>query len=388
MTASYTRKIIFKGVKEKVEEWQWILQRSLRTPEQLAAAFDVDLEEIRMIGKNFKIQITPYYASLIREKGDPIYRQVVPLPYELDEDSGVADPLNEDRDSPVPNIVHRYPDRLLFLVSHSCASYCRFCTRKRRVGDSGKIDPRSIQEGVDYIRSHPEIRDVILSGGDPFILSDEKLELILQSLRRIPHLEILRIGTRVPCFLPQRVTPKLASMLKRYHPLYVSVHFNHPDEITPEAAEALNRLADAGIPLGNQSVLLKGVNDDPQVMKRLMQKLLIVRVKPYYIYQADYVKGTDHFRTTVEKGLEIMDSLRGYTSGLAVPYYVIDTPGGGGKVPILPAYLQSINDQQVIVRNYAGELFAYPQVKEDKKRKRRRAVIHACPGVERPSYFQ
>jgi lysine 2,3-aminomutase len=254
-----------------------------------------------------------------------------------------------------------------------CASYCRFCTRKRKVGDPSKIHPRYIEDGVDYIRNHPEVRDVIISGGDPLMLGDRKLEYILKLLRDIPHVEILRIGTRIPCFLPQRITPELTAMLKKYHPLYVNVHFNHPDEITEEAARALNLLADAGIPLGNQAVLLKGVNDDPLVMRRLMQKLLAVRVRPYYIYQADYVTGTEHLRTTVEKGLEIMESLRGWTSGLAVPYYCIDAPGGGGKIPVLPKYLQSISDEKVVLRNYAGELFVYPQVKTKPKRKPRPA---------------
>jgi lysine 2,3-aminomutase len=252
------------------------------------------------------------------------------------------------------------------------------------VGDPSKIHPRYIEDGLNYIRSHPEIRDVIVSGGDPLMLSDARLEYILKELRAVPHLEILRIGTRVPCFLPQRVTPKLAAMLKTYHPLYVNVHFNHPDEITPEAAKALGLLADAGIPLGNQTVLLKGVNDDPAVMRRLMQKLLFVRVRPYYIYQADYVQGTDHLRTTVEKGLEIMDALRGWTSGLAVPYYVIDAPGGGGKIPVLPKYVQSINDEQVVMRNYAGEIYAYPQPQSGQKkrsRKEKQPFVTPCYGV-------
>jgi len=346
------------------EEWQQILKRSLKSPEEIARFFNLSVEKVRKVARHFRVQITPYYASLIKSEGDPIYRQVVPDERELEESDGAADPLSEDADSPVPSIVHRYPDRVLFLVSHLCASYCRFCTRKRKVGDPHKIHPRYIEDGLDYIRNHSEVRDVIVSGGDPLMLGDRKLESILKSLREIPHVEILRIGTRIPCYLPQRVTPKLVAMLKKYHPLYVNVHFNHPDEITPEAARALALLADAGIPLGNQTVLLRGVNDDPTVMKKLMHKLLTVRVRPYYIYQADYVKGTAHLRTTVEKGMEIMDALRGWTSGLAVPYFVIDAPGGGGKIPILPSYIHSISDEQVVLRNYAGELFVYPQVKE------------------------
>ena len=347
-----------------MDDWQRLVRGALRKPEEIAQRFGLDVEEVRRIAKMFKIQITPYYAGLIKERGDAMWRQMVPDAAELKADTGVADPLEEDHDSPVPSIVHRYPDRCLFLVSHSCASYCRFCTRKRKVGDPSKIHPRYIENGLDYIRKHPEIRDVVVSGGDPLMLSDRRLEYILKSLRAIPHIEILRIGTRMPCFLPQRVTPKLVGMLRKYHPLYINVHFNHPDEITPESAAALNMLADAGIPLGNQTVLLKGVNDDPQVMRRLMQKLLTVRVRPYYIYQADYVQGTDHLRTTVEKGIEILDSLRGWTSGLAVPYFVIDAPGGGGKIPLIPSYLQSISDTQVVMRNYAGELYVYPQTKD------------------------
>jgi len=368
-----------------MDDWSQILRGSLRTPDQLACAFDLDVAEVRKISRHFKTLITPYYAGLIKTKGDPLYRQVVPDPAELVENSGVADPLAEDHDSPVPSIVHRYPDRLLFLVSHSCASYCRFCTRKRKVGDPHKINPRSIEDGLAYIRAHEEIRDVIISGGDPLMLSDARIEYILTRLREIPHLEILRIGSRVPCFLPQRITPKLVAMLRKFHPLYVNVHFNHPDELTPEANAALALLADAGIPLGCQTVLLKGVNDDPAVMKRLMQKLLAARVRPYYIYQADYVSGTDHLRTTVQKGLEVMEALRGWTSGLAVPYYCIDAPGGGGKIPLLPKYIQSVSDEQVVMRNFEGETFIYPQPKSEPKvpekrapRKERRPVVTPC----------
>ena len=370
-----------------MDEWPQILRASLRTPEQLAAAFDLDATQIRKVARAFKTQITPYYAGLIKAKGDPIYKQVVPDMAELAANSGVSDPLGEEHDSPIPSIVHRYPDRCLFLVSHMCASYCRFCTRKRKVGDPMKIHPRYIEDGLEYIRAHEEIRDVIISGGDPLMLSDDRLEFILTGLRAIPHLEILRIGTRVPCFLPQRVTPKLVAMLRKFHPLFVNVHFNHPDELTPEANEALGRLADVGIPLGCQTVLLKGVNDDPLVMRRLMQKLLYARVRPYYIYQADYVSGTEHLRTTVEKGLEIMESLRGWTSGLAVPYYCIDAPGGGGKIPVLPKYVQTINDEQVVMRNFEGETFVYPQtprtvpLPEKKAPKReRRPQISPCYG--------
>lgn len=355
------------------EGWQQLLKRSLRSPEEIARFFDLDIAQVKKTARHFRVQITPYFAELIKAEGEVLYRQVVPDTAELEEDDGAADPLSEDEDSPVPSVVHRYPDRVLFLVSHLCASYCRFCTRKRKVGDPGKIHPRFIEDGIDYIQNHPEVRDVIISGGDPLMLGDRRLEFLLKRLRAIPHVEILRIGTRTPTFLPQRITPALAAVLKKYHPLYVNVHFNHPAEITEESARALNRLADAGIPLGNQTVLLKGINDDPEVMKTLLQKLLTVRVRPYYIYQADYVKGTAHFRTPVDRGIEIMQALRGWTSGLAVPYYVIDAPGGGGKIPIVPNYIQSINDEQVVLRNYAGGLFVYPQVRP-KKGKRPRVV--------------
>lgn len=345
-----------------MDTWQRILKHSLKTPEEVALRFDLDVAKVKEISQNFKAQITPYYADLIKCKNDPLYRQVVPDSNELMENGGVSDPLGEEEDSPVPSIVHRYPDRLIFLVTHLCASYCRFCTRKRRVGDQSRINPQYIENGLEYIRNHRMIRDVIISGGDPLILSDSKLEYILQSIREIPHVEIIRIGTRIPCFLPRRITPQLASMLRRYHPLYVNVHFNHPDEITEDATQALSHLADAGIPLGNQSVLLRGVNDHPLVMKRLVQQLLKVRVKPYYIYQADLVSGTEHLRTTIEKGLEIMDALRGWTSGLGIPYFVIDAPGGGGKIPVLPAYLQSLDNKKAIMRNYAEHSFVYPQI--------------------------
>ncbi|OGV48088.1 MAG: lysine 2,3-aminomutase [Lentisphaerae bacterium GWF2_52_8] len=352
-----------------MQEWQRQLSKSITSAEELSEKFDIPLGELKEIENKFSIRITPYYLSLIKEKGDPIYKQVVPDTRELADDYDsklLNDPLAEDRDSPVKNIVHRYPDRCLFLVSHVCASYCRFCTRKRKVGDPLKICGDFIDEGINYIRKHPEIRDVIVSGGDPLLLSDERLEYILSNLRAIPHVQIIRIGSRVTCFLPHRITAKLVKMLKKYHPLYMNVHFNHPDELTPKAVKALGRLADAGIPLGCQTVLLKGINDDPQVMKALMHALLRARVRPYYIYQADMVYGTEHFRTKVEKGLEIVKSLRGWTSGLGVPHYVIDAPGGGGKIPLLPEYMVGINDNQVLLRNYEGKSFYYiqPQTEE------------------------
>lgn len=345
-----------------MESWRKMLQKSLTTAEEVAEVFGLDVEEVRKVAGKFRIRINPYYLSLIKAKHDPLYKQVVPDIRELRDSHGVSDPLAEDRDSPVPGVVHRYPDRVLFLVSHECASYCRFCTRKRMVGDVAKMHPRFIEQGLAYIREHTEIRDVIVSGGDPLLLSDGRLEAILKSLRSIPHVEIIRIGTRVPCFLPQRVTARLVRMLKRYHPLFMNVHFNHPDEITPEAERALKLLADAGIPLGNQTVLLQGVNDDPVVMKRLMEKLLTCRVRPYYIFQADMVEGTEHLRTPVQTGLEMINRLRGWTSGLGVPHFVLDCPGGGGKVPLLPDYVESLTDREVVLRNYKGQRYVYQQV--------------------------
>lgn len=347
-----------------MDDWQQQLRNSLTTVQALKDRFNIPIEDLFRVVQVFSMKITPYYLSLIKNVNDPIYKQVVPSPCELEDHGLYTDPLEEERDSPVHNIVHRYPDRCLFLISAECASYCRFCTRKRKVGDSSKINRAYIDEGIAYIRSHSKIRDVILSGGDPLMLSDQRLESILKRLREIPHLQIIRIGSRVPCFLPHRVTPELTSMLKKYHPLFMNVHFNHPDEVTPQAVQALGRLADAGIPLGNQTVLLKGVNDDPLVMRLLMQKLLAARVRPYYIYQADLVFGTNHFRTTVKKGLEIIQALRGWTSGLAVPHYVIDAPGGGGKIPLLPEYVQSITNDEVVLKNYRGKTFRYEQNRE------------------------
>ncbi len=345
-----------------MEKWQKLLQRSLTSAEAVADVFGLDHEEVRKVSARFRIRINPYYLSLIKAKGDPLYRQVVPDIREMEDPAGMEDPLAEDKDSPVPGLVHRYPDRVLFLVSHDCASYCRFCTRKRMVGNQTKMSPHSIEKGLGYIRRHSEIRDVVVSGGDPLLLSDARLDEILTGLRAIPHVEIIRIGTRVPCFLPQRVTLRLVRVLKKYHPLFINTHFNHPDEITPESRRALNRLVDAGIPVGTQTVLLKGVNDDPAVMKQLMQKLLACRVRPYYIFQSDMIAGTAHLRTRVEKGLDIIKGLHGWTSGLAVPHFVIDCPGGGGKVPLLPDYVESFSDREVVIRNYAGHRFAYQQV--------------------------
>ena len=342
-----------------METWQKLLQESVTHPEKLTRRFGVDPTPLADVAERYPMRVNPYYLSLIKSVGDPIWRQAVPAEEEIHDSVCPADPLEEENQSPVPNLVHRYPDRVLFLVSSECAMYCRFCTRKRKVGgESMVITRQTIEAGLDYIRSHSEIRDVILSGGDPLLLAAERLEWLLRELRAIPSVEIIRIGTRVPVVLPQRITPALVRILRRFHPLFINTHFNHPDEITDTAAKACGRLVDAGIPLGNQCVLLRGVNDEPAVMKRLMQKLLAIRVKPYYIYQADMVQGTDHFRTTVEEGIEIIRALRGHTSGMGVPAYVIDAPGGGGKIPILPDYLQSLGDE-VVLKNFLGETYTY-----------------------------
>ncbi|WP_224982066.1 KamA family radical SAM protein [Geomonas agri] len=340
-----------------MEAWEHSLKKCITSPEELAGLFHAQGDDLAQVVRRYPMRITPYYLGLIREPGDPIWRQCVPDPAELLDLTQSPDPLDEERLSPVPGLIHRYPDRVVFLVSTACAVYCRFCMRKRGVGCQG-MSPAPVDEAVAYIASQPQIRDVILSGGDPLLLSDDRLDQILAALRRIPHVEIIRIGTRVPVTLPERVTAKLARMLKRHQPLYVNTHFNHPSEITEESARACARLADAGIQLGNQSVLLKGVNDDPQVMRELMQRLLAIRVRPYYIHQMDLVQGTAHFRTRVADGITVVAALRGHTSGLAVPHYVIDLPGGKGKVEVASARF-SPDGSRLLVRNYLGEEIEY-----------------------------
>lgn len=363
-------------------EWQKLLrERGLATLHQLVERFGADhfpdLDRLQQAVDNFEFRISPAMVDLIQEPGDPIWRQYVPDLEELVIVDGVPDSLNEDGDSPVPNITHRYPDRALFLVSPVCAAYCRFCTRRRKVGDPEKIPMSQLESAFRYLGEHTEIRDVILSGGDPLLLSDRRLDSILTRLRRIPHLEIIRVGSRVPCHLPERITSELCATLRRFHPFYINTHFNHPAELTPQAVRALGMLADAGIPLGCQTVLLRGVNDDIDVMKELMQRLLAARVRPYYIYMCDNVAGVEHFKTTVEKGLEIISGLRGWTSGLAVPHFVIDAPGGGGKIPLLPEYVDEINEDEIVLRNYAGDRYVWTQPRRD-------ALVGA--GVNEPSH--
>ncbi|HWC74259.1 MAG TPA: KamA family radical SAM protein [Gemmatimonadales bacterium] len=352
-----------------MESWQELLRkRSIASLAALAERFGTEhlgeIERLRQAAENFEFRISPAMVDLIHEPGDPIWLQYVPTVQELEIRDGLVDSLEEDANSPVPNITHRYPDRALFLVSPVCAAYCRFCTRRRKVGDPEKIPLSALESAFRYLAEHQEIRDVIMSGGDPLLLSDRRIDDICKRLRAIPHLEVLRIGSRVPCHLPERITPELCAILKKYHPLYINTHFNHPAELTPAAVKALGMLADAGIPLGCQTVLLKGVNDDPEVMKLLMQRLLAARVRPYYIYMCDQVAGAEHFRTTVERGLEIVKALRGWTSGLAVPHFVIDAPGGGGKIPLLPEYVVKLTDKEVVLRNYAGKTYRYSQPME------------------------
>lgn len=348
-----------------MELWQQLLKQSVSSVDQLVDQFGIKKEVAERLDDFFQARINPYYLSLIRYPGDPIWLQAVPDEIELYDIDAPEDPLNEDEMSPVPNITHRYPDRALFLTTSQCGLYCRFCTRKRKVGDSSKINMKELEAAFQYLEQHTEINDVILSGGDPLMLTDAMLEKVLARLREIPHISIIRLGTKMPCVLPQRITPQLCDMLKKYHPIYVNTHFNHPWEITPESTKACEMLVNAGVPVGCQTVLLKGVNDDPEVMKELMKKLLAIRVRPYYIYQADLTKGANHFRTPIDVGLEIMDNLRGHISGLAVPQFVIDAPGGGGKIPLLPEYVLARDKEKIILRNFKNEVYEYPDVQEE-----------------------
>lgn len=344
-----------------VEAWQQSLKESITSPVQLAEHFPVDVAALEAVAERYPMRITPYYLGLIEEVGDPIWRQCVPDLAEFSED-GMLDPLGEENLSPVPSVIHRYPDRVVFLASGSCASYCRFCTRKRKVGcTSMNISFREQRDGIDYIAATPQIKDVILSGGDPLLLPDMVLGDLLKRIHAIPHVETIRIGTRIPVTLPERITDKLCALLKKFNPLFINTHFNHPHELTPQAVEACAKLADAGIPLGNQTVLLRGVNDDPETMIELFRGLLRMRVKPYYLHQMDLTRGTGHFRTSVKTGLEIMHSLRGPVSGMASPHYVIDLPGGKGKIPLLPEYVESFGET-LVIRTPGGELVEYLDV--------------------------
>ncbi|MGP0592640.1 KamA family radical SAM protein [Nitrospira sp. T9] len=345
-----------------MDDWKKVLAASITKPKDLAKYLGVDPKEVEAVVGPYPMRITPTVLATIKSKGDAIWKQVVPEAIELDDIDAPDDPLEEDTDSPVPHLVHRYPDRVLLMVTNQCPIYCRFCTRKRLVGKPGFLKKGELDRAVAYLKEHTEVRDVILSGGDPLLLPDRLIERILKGLRSIPHLELIRFGTRVPGTLPQRITPELCEIVKRFHPIYMNLHFNHPDELTPEVKEACGRLADAGVPLGAQTVLLKGVNDDPEIMKRLMHQLLLARVKPYYLYQADLTKGTNHFRTPVETGLKMIQSLQGHTSGMAVPHFVIDAPGGGGKIPLLPNdYLLNLDENGAVLKNYENKTYHYPQ---------------------------
>nr|CBX29149.1 L-lysine 2,3-aminomutase [uncultured Desulfobacterium sp.] len=362
------KQFIFRATPAEWNDWQWQLKNRIQNYETLSTILTLSAEEtdaIKTNGDNLPLSITPYYASLLDKTNPmhPLRRAVVPVRAELCRSFGEAeDPLGEDADSPVPGIVHRYPDRVLFLVTDFCSTYCRYCTRSRMVGRSSACHggTSNWEKALNYIEANTGIRDVLLSGGDPLTLNDDALEWLLLRLCRIQHLEIVRIGTKVPVVLPQRITSRLARMLKRYHPLWINIHFMHPEEVTPETSTACTRLADAGIPLGSQTVLLKGINDDVDTMKELYHRLLKIRVRPYYLYQCDPIIGSGHFRTSVKKGLEIIKGLRGHTSGLAVPNFVIDAPGGGGKIPLLPEYVLGRYGDEILLKNYEDLIFRYP----------------------------
>jgi len=380
MTLSETQEHILHAIDDDLNEdvnlshwrnWKWQTRHSIRDIETFERLLDVHLSDEQRKDfdatiARFPMSITPYYLSLIDTDNldnDPIFKQSFPSVLELHVNpEDMQDPLHEDTDSPVTGIIHRYPDRVLFLVSNMCSMYCRHCTRKRRVGDKDSIPNRAqIENGLKYIRNTPQIRDVLLSGGDPFMLSNRYLDWILTELRTIDHVEVIRIGTRMPVVLPYRITDDLVTILKRHHPLWINTHFNHPRELTKSSRKALAKLADAGIPLGNQSVLLAGINDCPRIMRSLVHKLVANRVRPYYLYQCDLSEGLSHFRTPVGKGIEILESLIGHTSGFCVPTYVIDAPGGGGKIPVMPNYLISWSANKVVLRNYEGVITTYKE---------------------------
>jgi lysine 2,3-aminomutase len=372
---------------EKWNDWRWQLSHRVNELHEIEQVLNLTDEERDGLSApdKFRVDITPYFLSLIDpdDPNDPIRRQVIPLGREQAAFTGMMeDSLAEDRHSPVPGLVHRYPDRVLMLVTTQCASYCRYCTRSRIVGDpTQNFNTREHEAQLEYLRRTPQVRDVLISGGDGLTLAPKLFERIIRGLREIPHIEIIRIGSRVPVFLPQRVDDELCDMLQGYHPIWMNLHFNHPNEVTPEVARAVDRLTRAGIPVGNQSVLLAGVNDCVHVMRELVHRLVEMRVRPYYIYQCDLVEGSGHFRTPVGKGLEIMEGLRGHTSGYAVPTYVIDAPGGGGKIPVMPNYLISYSDHKVVLRNYEGYITTY---EEPLEYKRHDAAICASCQRQRP----
>lgn len=369
---SYKEVSLWKNVtKKEWEDWTWQVRNRVTTVEELKEIVNLTPEEEKGVAQSLKVlrmAISPYFAMLMDpdDPHDPVRMQAIPTIKELDfSASDMEDPLFEDIDSPVHGLTHRYPDRVLFLITDMCANYCRHCTRRRLAGQEDHArDKASIDAAIKYIKEHEEIRDVLLSGGDPLLVSDAFLEDIIKRLKAIDHVEIVRLGSRTPVTLPMRITPELCKMLAKYHPMWLNTHFNHPREITPESKAAVERLADHGIPVGNQTVLLRGINDCPTIMKKLVHELVKIRCRPYYFYQCDLSRGIEHFRTSVEKGLEIAESLRGHTSGFAVPTFILDAPGGGGKIPLAPQYLISMSDKRVVLRNYEGGIFTYPEPKE------------------------
>jgi lysine 2,3-aminomutase len=365
---SFCHRFFPTATEENWNDWQWQLQNRITSSRQLAKIINLSDNErnsFHFQDTALPLAITPYYASLISpdNPGQPIRRTMIPVMSELLVSAGESpDPLGEERHSPVPGLIHRYPDRVLFLVTDYCSSYCRYCTRSRMVGRRKASGKKQWQKAIDYIAATPSVRDVLLSGGDPLTLADEQIDWLLGSIRRIPHVELIRIGTKAPVVLPQRITPGLVEMLRKHHPLWMSIHCTHPEELTTEMQTACTRLADAGIPLGSQTVLLSGINDSVDTMRRLMHGLVKMRVKPYYLYQCDPILGSSHFRTPVSKGLEIYQGLRGYTTGYAVPNYVIDAPGGGGKIPLIPETVAGRDGNDLLIRNYEGNIYRYPDV--------------------------
>ncbi|GAK52170.1 L-lysine 2,3-aminomutase [Candidatus Moduliflexus flocculans] len=367
--ADFRKRYFPQTTQSEWNDWRWQIRHRIQDLKTLSAMLALSPDEREAIARHhgtLPVSITPYYASLLdpSDPTQPLRRSVVPVTGEYLTSPGESpDPLGEEHTSPVPGLVHRYPDRVLFLVTDFCSVCCRYCTRSRMIGDDETargFNTRHWEQAIDYIQKTPTIRDVLISGGDPLTLPDEKLEWLLWKLRRIEHVEMIRIGTKAPVVLPQRITPALTRMLKKYHPLWMSIHFTHPDELTPEVQQACGRLADAGIPLGSQTVLLKGINDQVETMTRLVHGLVKTRVRPYYLYQCDPISGSAHFRTPVSKGLEIIQGLRGHTTGYAVPNYVIDAPGGGGKIPLLPEYVAGYDGKDLLLKNYEGKTYRYP----------------------------
>ncbi|MBL0928335.1 MAG: KamA family radical SAM protein [Phycisphaerales bacterium] len=364
----FRRRFFPESTRAQWNDWKWQLRSRVKDVATLSRIFRLSDDErnaVEHIGGQLPVGVTPYYASIMSldDPSEPVRRTMIPVGTEFTRTRGEADdPLGEDTTSPVEGLVHRYPDRVLFLVTNFCATYCRYCTRARMVGKTGEyhFTPKQFQKAIDYIAAHPEIRDCLLSGGDPLTLGDDRLDWLLTRLRAIPHLEFLRIGSKVPAVLPMRITRKFCEQLKKLHPLWMSIHFMHPAEVTEEVREACGRLADHGVPLGSQTVLTRGVNDSVEVMKQLVHRLLMARVRPYYLYQCDPISGSSHFRTPVEKGLEIIRGLRGHTTGYAVPTFVVDGPGGGGKMPLMPEYVVGRDGDDVLLKNFEGKVFRYP----------------------------